>query len=227
MCGIAGYYFQNKILNDAGFSLEQAASKIKHRGPDDHGFFYDLNKSVGLSHNRLSIIDTSQNGHQPMISQNEDYVIVFNGEIYNFEELRSFLNKEKKIEWRGRSDTEVLLNFYIYSLESKLGHDHFFNRLNGIFSLAIWNKKNRTMLVARDSFGVKPLYYFLSNSGFSFSSEIKSLLEIIPKKLLKKESIFDELDLDSINRYLTYLWCPGNGTPSKFVKKLDPIQLLS
>lgn len=226
MCGIAGYYFQNKILKDKGFSLEKAASRIEHRGPDDHGFFYDLNKSVGLSHNRLSIIDTSQNGHQPMTSQNEDYVIVFNGEIYNFDELRSFLNKEKKIEWKGKSDTEVLLNFYIYSQENKISEVHFFNRLNGIFSLAIWNKKDKTLMVARDSFGVKPLYYFLSNSFFSFSSEIKGLLEIIPKTLLKTKSIFGELDLDSINRYLTYLWCPGNGTPSKFIKKLEPGQFL-
>lgn len=222
MCGIAGYYLNNKIQNEKDFSLKEAALRIGHRGPDDNGFFYDLNKSLGFFHNRLSIIDTSQRGHQPMISQNDDYVIVFNGEIYNYEELRSFLNKKKKIKWQGKSDTEVLLNFYIYTQENNLSKKVFFNRLNGIFSLAIWDKKGKEILIARDSFGVKPLYYFLCKNGLSFSSEIKGLLEIIPKSFLKTKSIFNELDLDSINRYLTYLWCPGNGTPNKFIKKLDP-----
>ena len=108
-----------------------------------------------------------------MISQDENYVIIFNGEIYNFKELRSFLNQKKQINWRGRSDTEVLLNLYIYTEENKIIKQDFFKKLNGIFSLAIWDKKNKSMLIARDSFGVKPLYYFLSENGFCFSSEIK------------------------------------------------------
>ena len=226
MCGIAGYYFNKDILKEQDISLENANLKIAHRGPDDHGYFYDLNKAVGLAHNRLSIIDTSQNGHQPMISQDENYVIIFNGEIYNFKELRSFLNQKKQINWRGRSDTEVLLNLYIYTEENKIIKQDFFKKLNGIFSLAIWDKKNKSMLIARDSFGVKPLYYFLSENGFCFSSEIKSLLELIPKSLMKTESMFKELDLDALNRYLTYLWCPGNATPNKFLKKLEPGQFL-
>ena len=226
MCGIAGYYFNKEILKEQDFSLENANLKIAHRGPDDHGYFYDLNKAVGLAHNRLSIIDTSQNGHQPMISQDENFVIIFNGEIYNFKELRSFLNQKKQINWRGRSDTEVLLNLYIYTEENKIIKQDFFKKLNGIFSLAIWDKKNKSMLIARDSFGVKPLYYFLSENGFCFSSEIKSLLELIPKSLMKTESMFKELDLDALNRYLTYLWCPGNATPNKFLKKLEPGQFL-
>ena len=126
MCGIAGYYFNKEILKEQDFSLENANLKIAHRGPDDHGYFYDLNKAVGLAHNRLSIIDTSQNGHQPMISQDENYVIIFNGEIYNFKELRSFLNQKKQINWRGRSDTEVLLNLYIYTEENKIIKEDFF-----------------------------------------------------------------------------------------------------
>jgi asparagine synthase (glutamine-hydrolysing) len=226
MCGIAGYYVNEEILNEKDFSLEKASAKIAHRGPDDHGYFYDLNKIVGLSHNRLSIIDTSNSGHQPMISQDENYVIIFNGEIYNFQDLRSFLNQKKQIKWKGRSDTEVLLNLYIYSEENKISKQNFFKKLNGIFSLAIWDKKNKSMLVARDSFGVKPLYYFLSENGFCFSSEIKSLIELVPNALTKTESTFNELDLDALNRYLTYLWCPGNSTPNKFLKKLEPGQFL-
>ena len=226
MCGIAGYYINNEFFRNSNFSLEKANSKISHRGPDDSGYFYDLNKLVGLSHTRLSIIDTSQSGHQPMISHNENYVIVFNGEIYNFQDLRSFLNKKKKIQWKGRSDTEVLLNLFIYTEENNISKETFFKKLNGIFSLAIWDKKNKKMMISRDPFGVKPLYYFLSKDGFCFSSEIKSLLEIIPKTFLKTKSKFNELDLDAINRYLTYLWCPGNATPNKFIKKLEQGQFL-
>ena len=226
MCGIAGYYINNEILKNSDFSLEKANSKISHRGPDDLGYFYDLDKLVGLSHNRLSIIDTSQSGHQPMISQNENYVIIFNGEIYNFEDLRAFLDKKKHIKWQGRSDTEVLLNLYIYTEENNISRKTFFKKLNGIFSLAIWDKKNKKMMISRDPFGVKPLYYFLSKDGLCFSSEIKSLIEIVPKKYLETKSRFNELDLDAINRYLTYLWCPGNETPNKFFKKLEPGQFL-
>ncbi len=227
MCGIAGYYIKNEIFKNSDFSLEKANSKIAHRGPDDLGFFYDLNKLVGLAHNRLSIIDTSQSGHQPMISQNENYVIIFNGEIYNFEDLRFFLDKKKHIKWKGRSDTEVLLNLYIYTEENNISKETFFKKLNGIFALAIWDKKNKKMMISRDPFGVKPLYYFLSKNGLCFSSEIKSLLEIVPKELLKTKSKFNELDLDALNRYLTYLWCPGNATPNKFFKKLEPGQFLT
>lgn len=201
MCGIIGTYRGNIE------SIIDATSLLSHRGPDDNGVFLDSSSEVALGHRRLSIIDTSSLGHQPMISNDGEVVIVFNGEIYNYQTLREDLEKAGG-KFLGNSDTEVLLNLYL--LEGK----KMLTKLNGIFAFAIWDNRSKSFFVARDALGVKPLYYFLDDSIFSFSSEIKALLKLIPKD--------QELDYESINRYLSFLWCPGKGTPLKSVHKLLP-----
>ncbi len=200
MCGIVGY-----SGNFSEETLRQAARAIDHRGPDDSGVAFE--SGWGLGHTRLSILDTTLLGHQPMVDEDTGNIIAFNGEIYNFSELREEL-ESKGVSFRSRSDTEVLLKLYAVEGEGMLG------RLNGIFSFALWNAEHRTILVARDNLGVKPLYYSAMENGLAFSSEIKSLVHFLP--------VNDDLDVASIERYLTFLWSPGTGTPLKGVKKLGP-----
>jgi asparagine synthase (glutamine-hydrolysing) len=203
MCGIIGF-----SGSASKSSLERGVNILSHRGPDDSGIFLNKEPGVGLGHTRLSIQDLSSAGHQPMLDISGNVVIVFNGEIYNFKDLKSDLI-DKGYKFIGRSDTEVLLNLYL-----DLGQS-MFDCLNGIFSLAIWDGRNNTLLIARDALGVKPLYYSINKNGlFIFASEIKALLELSMDN--------HELDEKSINSYLSFLWCPGEGTPLKSVKKLLP-----
>ena len=138
-------------------------------------------------------------------------MLVFNGEIYNFLELRTELEREGVI-FRGNSDTEVLLHLYLSEGDAMLP------RLNGIFALAVWDGRKQELMIARDSFGVKPLYYTALGDRFAFASEIKGLMYLAPE--------VRELDLASIHRYLSFLWCPGEGTPLKDVRKLGPGQAM-
>ena len=227
MCGFSGYFFDNPIKDDMKRSLKKSINDLNHRGPDDNGFFCESEQNLGLVHNRLSILDTSKNGHQPMHSHDKNYTIVFNGEIYNYKKLREFLSTNKNIQWHSNTDTEVLLNLYIYSIENNIKIEKFLKKLNGIFSFAIWDKKNKELVLARDAFGVKPLYYSLFNNGIAFSSEIKSLINFLPNSRENYCSKFNELDLSAINKYLTFLWCPGNSTPNKYIKKLNPGEYIS
>lgn len=201
MCGINGLWGGNLGL------LDHANQILSHRGPDDSGIYIDEDNNLGLGHVRLSIVDLSATGHQPMLSNDGTVVVVFNGEIYNHNQLRSEL-VDKGFIFKGSSDTEVLLNLYILEGEQMLA------RLNGIFAFAIWDSNRRSLLIARDAFGVKPLYYSLNNELFAFSSEIKALLALL--------HISQELDIKSIDRYLSFQWCPGESTPFKSVRKLNP-----
>jgi len=203
MCGILGF---SGIFDHAAFSA--GLRSIAHRGPDDSGVFLDEAQQIGLGHVRLSILDLSMLGHQPMVSEDGKVVLVFNGEIYNFRELRSEL-EGRGFSFRGHSDTEVLLNLYLADGEAILP------RLNGIFTFVVWDGRNRSLFVARDGLGVKPLYYFQSTRGFAFASEIKALL-----CLMASEG--RELDAVALHRYLSFLWCPGEGTPLKSVRKVLP-----
>jgi len=202
MCGIIGY--SGSI--DSG-NLNSGLHALDHRGPDNFGSFVDRSGKIGLAHTRLSILDLSTLGHQPMISTDGRAALVFNGEIYNFQELRTEL-KDKGIAFRGHSDTEVLLNLYLLEGESML------SRLNGIFAFAIWDKRKQSLMIARDGLGVKPLYYSAFEGGFAFASEIKALLHLVPNE--------KDLDISALHRYLSFLWCPGAGTPLKKVCKLLP-----
>ncbi len=203
MCGIIGYSNSSKWVVD----LASATKILKHRGPDDDGIYECRQNGVGLGHTRLSIIDTSDNGKQPFESQESKSVITFNGEIYNYKELKKDL-LAKKYGFNSNTDTEVLLNLY-----DNKGYDAI-NYLNGIYVFAIWDPKSKSIFLSRDKMGVKPLYYFQSDGYFAFSSELKALLTIIPEK--------NEIDLECIHRYLSFLWSPGDSTPIKGIKKLLP-----
>ena len=202
MCGITGF-----SGNYSGELLERACRAIVHRGPDEDGIWFDEGAGIGIAHRRLSILDVSPTGAQPMVSNDGAVVLVFNGEIYNFRELRAELETSGH-RFRGHSDTEVLLHLYLAHGEAML------DRLNGIFAFALWDKRNQSLFVARDALGVKPLYYAETAQGFAFASEIKALLCLVPEAR--------ELDIPSLHRYLSFLWCPGEGTPLRGVRKLLP-----
>ena len=169
MCGIAGIVGRKANRSKVLTMLETQ----KHRGPDFTDYYCEENK-IALGHNRLSIIDLSSNANQPFTSNCGNYVVVFNGEIYNYIELRKEL--EKNYLFKTQSDTEVLLNAYIKWGESCL------DKFNGMFSFAIWNKKEQHLFAARDRFGVKPFYYSIDHDAFTFASEINPLFSAgVPK----------------------------------------------
>jgi asparagine synthase (glutamine-hydrolysing) len=197
MCGITGI-----IHPQAHQYIADASKRMAHRGPDDEGVF--THKNLALAHRRLAILDLSENGHQPMISENGRYVLVFNGEIYNHLELRNSL--ENKYSFKSSTDTETLLHGLI-----EFGKD-FIKQLNGIFAFVFFDTETEELLIVRDQFGVKPLYYYADNQTFAFGSEIKSFLALPD---------FDkEIDKESLVNYLTLLWSAGEKTPFQKVKKL-------
>ena len=202
MCGIAGFLgsFSQNLLSDM-------IGTIAHRGPDDEGIYFNKEQGVGLAHRRLSIIDLSPAGHQPMWDVHKRAVIVFNGEIYNYRELRSELTRAGS-QFRSHSDTEVLLNLYLRDGEAMLSH------LNRIFALAIWDVEKKLLLLARDGLGVKPLYYAETARGFLFASEMKALL--------KEPSVGRDINHSAVQAYVTYLWCPAPHTMLNDVRKLEP-----
>jgi asparagine synthase (glutamine-hydrolysing) len=166
MCGICGIIrFDSKPVTEE--SIRRMMKMQKHRGPDDEGLF--IKDNVGLGFVRLSIIDLSPKGHQPMFSEDERYIIVYNGEIYNFIEIREILSS-KGYNFNSASDTEVLLNSYIEWGEDCL------NLLNGMFSFVIYDSLSKKIFAARDRFGVKPFYYFLDKEKFIFGSEIPAVI---------------------------------------------------
>jgi asparagine synthase (glutamine-hydrolysing) len=203
MCGIVGI-----ISFDAETKIQECSKLISHRGPDDDGYYVD--GKMALAHRRLSIQDLSNLGHQPMISSDGNLIIIFNGEIYNHREIRNEL--ESKYKFVSQTDTETILYGYMeYGKE-------ILNKLNGIFAFSIYNKYTKELFIARDHFGVKPLYYYCDDNLFWFSSELKSILPVEFKK---------ELDLEAIENYLTFLYCPGEKTPFKKVLKLLPGHFIS
>lgn len=202
MCGILGV--SGKIKLEA---FKEAQIALAHRGPDDRGIYRDLNNDINLAHVRLSIIDLSKNASQPMRNADGTIIIIFNGEIYNFKALRKILQK-RGFNFKGKSDTEVILRAY------EAFGDNLFSKLQGMFAIAIWDKKLKKLLIGRDAFGVKPLYYFEGHNRFIFSSEIKSMISLIDKNA--------KIDSYSIARYLNFLWCPGDGTGISGLKKLGP-----
>jgi len=169
MCGIIGLISNNEIEKEKFNSL---VTMLDHRGPDDKGVFFD--DKIALGQTRLSIIDLSKDGHQPMISQDQNYIITFNGEVYNFKELKKEL-LSKGYKFNSNTDTEVLLNGYIEYKEKIV------EKLNGMFAFAIYDKLLGKVFFARDRSGMKPLYYHQNKDGFYFSSEVKVLKHLSPK----------------------------------------------
>jgi len=168
MCGIVGF-ISNETVNDD--ILSQMLHSIDHRGPNDNGYnYFDvLNKNIFLGHTRLSILDTSNHGHQPMKSEDENFILIYNGEVYNYIELREELRLKGYI-FESTSDTEVVLNSFI-----EWGSDCF-SKFNGMWALAIYDKVNKKMILSRDRVGKKPLYYYKDGEKFIFASEIKAIL---------------------------------------------------
>jgi len=184
MCGICGIInFNDEVVQEA--SVRQMMHLMKHRGPDDEGVFIENN--VGLGFVRLSIIDLSPAGHQPKLSKDERYVIVFNGEIYNYIELRQELQNEGVV-FTTQADTEVLLNAYI-----RWGEDCM-HSFNGMWAIAIYDRQNKTTFFARDRYGIKPFYYLQTDTFFAFCSEILPLLSLLKcKPKPNYQTIFDFL----------------------------------
>jgi asparagine synthase (glutamine-hydrolysing) len=180
---------------------------IAYRGPDDSGSYHDPDNGIGLAHRRLSIIDLSAQGRQPMWDAGRSVAIVYNGEIFNYRELRAELEREGW-PFLTRTDTEVLLNLYLRDGERMLA------RLNGMYAFAIWDTRDRSLFVVRDGVGVKPLYFAEGARGFLFASELKALLQ--------EPSLDRTLSPEAVRSYMTYLWCPAPGTMLRAVRKLEP-----
>ncbi len=210
MCGIAGVLYAEPEIGDDPLSaiVKRMADTLIHRGPDDSGVWVDARSGIGLGHRRLSILDLSAAGHQPMVSANQRYVISYNGEIYNFLEIRAELEK-KGVSFNGHSDTEVLLESIVHE-----GLDKTLEKLNGMFAFALWDKEERSLTLVRDRIGKKPLYYGWCGKTFLFGSELKALRT--------HPEFIDEIDRVALGQFIQYSWFHGPSTVYKSFKKLPP-----
>ncbi len=202
MCGFVG--FTNQI-NDANQVIENMMEEIRHRGPDAGGKYVD--EDIALGHRRLSIIDISEQGNQPLYSEDGSLVLVFNGEIYNYKQIRKEL-KSLGYHFRTKTDSEVLIYGY-QEYGAKL-----LEKLRGMFAFVIWDKENKTIFGARDFFGIKPLYYAQMGETFMFASEIKALLQ--------HPAFIKELNTDALEEYLTFQYSAMDETFFRNVFKLPP-----
>jgi asparagine synthase (glutamine-hydrolysing) len=204
MCGISGIVDRNGL--DEGL-IRKMSDTLFHRGPDDSGLWINSGKTVGLAHRRLSIIDLSEAGRQPMSDSEGKIWITYNGEIYNFREIREEL-KQKGCKFKSHTDTEVIINAY------KEWGTNCLQRFNGMFVFGIYDEKAKIIFMARDRVGKKPLYYAQHNDRFAFVSEIKALLE--------DKSFSREIDLKALNFYLTFGYIPGELCIFGAIRKLLP-----
>lgn len=204
MCGICGQYNFGSLAPVRRRDIEAMTDTIIHRGPDDEGYFFD--GPLGFGFRRLSIIDLS-GGHQPMSDAEESVWITFNGEIYNFHELKRELEQHGHV-FRTKSDTEVIIHGY------KQWGDEVLNRLNGMFGLAIWDVRQKRLLLARDPLGIKLLYYRIDRGSLHFGSEMRPICEAMLDK--------PEVDPTSLNLFLRYRYTPSPYTILKGVRKLAP-----
>lgn len=204
MCGITGIFAFNLVGKMNMIHLTNATMALAKRGPDFQDIYHD--QFVGLGHRRLSIIDTSAIANQPMWDETQRYALVFNGEIFNFKELRTKLESQG-VTFKSTSDTEVLLHLLIREKENAL------NKLNGFFAFCFYDKQEQTFLLARDRYGVKPLLYLHDEDKFIFASEMKSLVQY---------GIDKTIDYNSLYTYLQLNYIPAPDTIFKSVKKLLP-----
>ncbi|MGE0190235.1 MAG: asparagine synthase (glutamine-hydrolyzing) [Steroidobacteraceae bacterium] len=228
MCGFAGFIHANAEtpLSETEAVLQNMGRQIQHRGPDDSGVWADIDAGIGLAHRRLSILDLTSAGHQPMVSRSGRYVIAFNGEIYNHLDLRKIL--ESKISsdstpsnhyhetniWRGSSDTETLLaGFDVWGISETI------DRSVGMFALAIWDRNARTLSLARDRLGEKPLYYGWQRNAFLFGSELKAL-KVHPE-------FCADVDRSALTLLLRHNCIPAPYSIYNGIKKLPPGTVLT
>src|SRR5450432_1409644 len=201
MCGIGGILHKNK-KEVAEKRIRLMTETMSHRGPDAEGFFMD--RELALGHRRLSIIDLSDAANQPFLDNTGRFVIIFNGEIYNYAEIKS---KIAGYAFRTHSDTEVILAGYIKWGEARLDY------LRGMFTMAIWDKEDRSLFLARDRMGVKPLYFYQDDEQFIFASEIRAILTVKPGK--------KDLDPSAIAEYFRYQSIGFPFSPVKGIRQME------
>ncbi len=209
MCGIAGYIGEIKNPSDC---LTKMAQAINHRGPDSNGIWTD-HKGIGLAHTRLSILDLSAAGHQPMHSVSGNYVLIFNGEIYNHKHLRSELESISNRNWLGHSDTETLLA----SIE-EWGIENTLAKVKGMFAIALWDKRSKNLYLSCDRIGEKPLYFGWVNEQFVFASELKSIKQF--------PTFNNEIDRNSLAMFLRFNSIPAPFSIYENIYKLEPGQII-
>jgi len=217
MCGIAGFFELKKKSYNNEKSLQRMTASIAYRGPDDCGHWFDPVVGIGLGHRRLSILDLSPAGHQPMFSVSGRYVMVFNGEIYNFRQIRKELEEaagDINVSWRGHSDTEVMLAaFEAWGVEEST------NRFVGMFASAVWDREERRLYLLRDRLGEKPLYYGWAGDTFLFGSELKALRA--------HPAWRGDIDRDALALYMRHNYIPAPYSIFTGIRKLVPGTILS
>ena len=214
MCGIAGQvsFEGNQNIDDLRQQLKIMLATIAHRGPDDESIWVDENGLSALGHRRLSIIDVSERANQPMQSSCSRYICAFNGEIYNYIELRDYLISKGAI-FKTESDTEVLVEMFAF-----LGVDETLRRIDGMFSISLWDRKNSSLYLIRDRVGKKPLYFYFLNNTLTFASEIKAIVSN------KRESL--NINLNSLSEFFKLGYIPGNETIYEEIKEVKPGHVL-
>ena len=213
MCGFAGF-LGGVVSGGAEASLHAMGGALAHRGPDDGGTWWDAAAGIGLAHRRLSILDLSPAGHQPMVSPCGRFIVAYNGEIYNHTDLRAALEAVGAgFDWRGHSDTETLL-----AAVRHWGVEGALQRLNGMFAFALWDAAERTLFLARDRMGEKPLYYGRSGETFLFGSELKALA--------RHPGWQGEIDRDALALYMRHNYVPAPRSIYRGIHKLPPAHYL-
>ncbi len=213
MCGIVGFLGSAGSAGQDTAVVRRMADLIRHRGPDDDGVWGDAEAGIALAQRRLAIIDLSPAGHQPMISSCKRYVMVFNGEVYNYEEIRRKLDAEVAHAWRGHSDTEVILEAI-----TRWGVKPALELCVGMFALALWDRAERTLVLARDRLGEKPLYYGRIGGSFAFASELKAFRG--------HPAWNPEVDRNAVALLMRHSYVPAPYSIYKGVHKLRPGQFL-
>ncbi|HEV1995570.1 MAG TPA: asparagine synthase (glutamine-hydrolyzing) [Candidatus Acidoferrum sp.] len=206
MCGIAGFWQSKRGPEHPLETLNRMGAALVHRGPDDSGTFHDGSTGIGLAFRRLSILDLSPEGHQPMFSCSGRYVIVFNGEVYNFQEIRAELGTRL---WRGHSDTEVMLEAF-----ERWGVDCAVRRFVGMFAFALWDRQERRLYLVRDRLGIKPLYYGGIGGDFVFASELKAIRQY--------PEFSPTIDRNSLALYMRHSYVPAPHSIYVGLQKLQP-----
>ena len=215
MCGITGFcdLGRSKTNDELTAIVTDMRDRMRHRGPDDHGEWVDQESGIALGFRRLAILDLSPTGHQPMFSADERFVAIFNGEVYNYAELRAEL-EAAGCEFRGTSDTEVILAGIL-----QWGLENAVQRFNGMFAIALWDRRERKLHLIRDRVGVKPLYYGWFGNTLLFGSELKSLAA--------HPAFKPEIDRQSLTLYLRYGYVPAPFSIYQGVKKQEPGTILT
>src|SRR5581483_6346975 len=209
MCGLTGWWSWNGApCDELGATVRRMADALTHRGPDDSGAFVDAEAGLALGFRRLSIIDVSETGHQPMVSADGRYVIAYNGEVYNFRELRAGL-EQSGVRLRGTSDTEVILECI-----ARDGVDATVPRLVGMFAIAVWDRRDRALTLVRDRLGIKPMYFGCDGAGVLFASELKALR--------RHPGFHDAVDPEAVELFFQLGYVPAPYSIYRSIRKLRP-----